>query len=1096
MATIKALEGRTVHQIQSGQVIVDLCSVVKELVENSLDAEATSIEVRFKNNGRESIEVLDNGVGISSENYESIALKHYTSKLSNYDDLTSLTTFGFRGEALSSLCALSSLHIITARAHDAPKGTRLDFEISGKLKGTQVVASQRGTTVAVENLFMNLPVRRRELEKNIKREYGKVLSVLQAYACISTNTKFTVSNVMAKGKKVVVFSTKSNPTTRENIANVYGAKALPGLVAMNLNFEMQPSRAPIQGFSAQPDPENKQVHVLGHVSRPIFGEGRQAPDRQVFFVNSRPCALPQVSKVFNEVYKSYNLSQSPFIFANIVLNTNAYDVNVSPDKRTILLHDQGFLLESLKRSLIDLFEKQEQTIPQSHRSAQILPFIKPLSVRRETTNSEDSDGRGGDDISETAELVEEGSTRLSSDEPTGGIRDGRSTSLIEDFLGRDTRERTEPNKSGTDSVNGNGLSKVKQKLVDKLGKGKDILSDDDDNDNDDTQDVTRSDTLKGRLSIPVDDFNNRLAEQQCRTEHIPCESTGLESQSIDTSLDQNQSQTQTLRNPTSSIVQNAFDRMRPRRTAPEMATITIGSRTTTALVGSPLPKRQKISAAPRNAPRSRVISHNSLTRRFGSSMRAFAAPGTQASESANTQSEALDSGEESDARSDEENSENVSRGVRTDSEEQADSQELVDDARKDLDSENETVESSETAQSEDDSIDEILGDEDKKAKEDAKVALLIHQAEANLAMPTPDNVQRAHQILNENRRKDSTTALIQVIEESVDQIEMQIQNLQKVLRKTSKIDNLVVQEPLSDDTSPEERLSLTVSKEDFSRMHIIGQFNLGFILAIRPGNPPITADELFIIDQHASDEKYNFERLQSSTVVQNQRLVHPRTLDLTAIEEEIIIENNATLLKNGFLVSVDESGDFPVGQRCKLISLPMSREVTFDVKDLEELIALLADSPPLSFHDMASTLGFTPGARVMQNTIPRPSKVRRMFAMRACRSSVMVGKALSRGQMERLVRHMSEIDKPWNCPHGRPTMRHLLGLGDWQGWEEDGVESFGQGMADGKEVDWRGFVRAMKGAEEEDGSGGSESGEDGEDENEMNEENEGQGEDE
>lgn len=744
-------------------------------------------------------------------------------------------------------------------------------------------------------------------------------------------------------------------------------------------------------------------------------------------------------------------------------------------------------------SLIDLFEKQEQTIPQSHRSAQILPFIKPLSVRRETTNSEDSDGRGGDDISEMAELVEEESTRLSSDEPTGGIRDERTTGLVEDFLGRDTRERTDPNKSSIGSVNGNGLSKEKQKLVNKLGKGQAILADDDDNDDDDAQEVTRPDTLKSRLSIPVDDFNNRLAEQQCRTEHIPSESPGLESQSIDTSLDQNQSQTQTLRNSTSSIVQNAFDRMRPRRTAPEMATITIGSRTTTALVGSPLPKRQKISAAPRNAPRSRVISHNSLTRRFGNSMRAFAAPGTQASESANTQSEALDSGEESDARSDEENSENVSRGVHTDSENQA---ELVDGARKDLDSENETVEPSETAQSEDDTVDEFLDDDDKKAKEDAKVAQLIQQAEANLAMPTPDNVQRAHQILNEGRRKDSTTPLIQVIGESVDQIEMQIQNLRKVLRKTPKNDSLVVQEPLSDDTSPEERLSLTVSKEDFSRMHIIGQFNLGFILAIRPGNPPTTADELFIIDQHASDEKYNFERLQSSTVVQNQRLVHPRTLDLTAIEEEIIIENNATLLKNGFLVSVDESGDFPVGQRCKLISLPMSREVTFDVKDLEELIALLADSPPPSFHDTASTLGFTPGARVMQNTIPRPSKVRRMFAMRACRSSVMVGKALSRGQMERLVRHMSEIDKPWNCPHGRPTMRHVLGLGDWQGWEEDGVESFGPGMADGKEVDWRRFVRAMKGVEEEDGSGGSESGEEEEDENEINEENRGRGEDE
>ena len=113
--------------------------------------------------------------------------------------------------------------------------------MSGKLKDTQIVASQKGTTVAVENLFRNLPVRRRELEKNIKREYGKVLSILQAYACISTEVKFSVSNMMAKGKKTIVFATKSNPKTRENIANVFGAKVLPALTSMDLRFEMQDS---------------------------------------------------------------------------------------------------------------------------------------------------------------------------------------------------------------------------------------------------------------------------------------------------------------------------------------------------------------------------------------------------------------------------------------------------------------------------------------------------------------------------------------------------------------------------------------------------------------------------------------------------------------------------------------------------------------------------------------------------------------------------------------------------------------------------------------------------------------------------------------
>jgi DNA mismatch repair protein PMS2 len=178
-------------------------------------------------------------------------LKHYTSKLSNYDDLTSLKTFGFRGEALSSLCALSSLHVVTARAEEVPKGTRLDFQTSGALKDTKVVACQQGTTVAVENLFKNLPVRRRELEKNIKREYGKVLGVLQAYACISTGVKFGVSHQVGNGKKAVVFATKANPSTRENIANVFGAKTLTALIPLDLRLELQSGAG--QRWSTQED---------------------------------------------------------------------------------------------------------------------------------------------------------------------------------------------------------------------------------------------------------------------------------------------------------------------------------------------------------------------------------------------------------------------------------------------------------------------------------------------------------------------------------------------------------------------------------------------------------------------------------------------------------------------------------------------------------------------------------------------------------------------------------------------------------------------------------------------------------------------------
>jgi DNA mismatch repair protein PMS2 len=232
-----------------------------------------------------------------------------------------------------------------------------------------------------------------------------------------------------------------------------------------------------------------------------------------------------------------------------------------------------------------------------------------------------------------------------------------------------------------------------------------------------------------------------------------------------------------------------------------------------------------------------------------------------------------------------------------------------------------------------------------------------------------------------------------------------------------------------DSDDAEEKLSLTVSKADFGQMKILGQFNLGFIIAVRyadeesANSAPIhNDDEIFIIDQHASDEKYNFERLQAVTIIDSQRLVHPKRLELTAMEEEIVKDNLEALRKNGFEVDIDESGDYAVGLRCQLLALPLSKETTFGLQDLEELISILGE---------LQASGDT--------TVPRPSKVRKMFAMRACRSSVMIGKALTQKQMEKLVRHMGELDKPWNCPHGRPTMRHLASLRSWDdvGWHED-----------------------------------------------------------
>lgn len=953
---------------------------------------------------------------------------------------------------------------MTATASDGPKGTRLDFEISGKVKSKSVVASQKGTIVAVEDIFKNLPVRRRELEKNIKREYGKVLGLLHAYTCISTGVKFTVSNHPAKGKKVIAFQTKANPTTRENISNVYGAKTMLALLPLDLKLVMNPTAASTQSaktWATQDEASERDVRLQGHISRPVVGEGRQTPDRQMFFVNSRPCALPQVAKAINEVYKGYNITQSPFIFANLKMDTNAYDVNVSPDKRTILLHDQTALLEALKASLIDLFESHDQSVPQAAPLGnRKLPAFKPPSVTREkSTGGEVSARFGTPSVSKQQSIssvpVQTGpasSATTSSSEPANP-----DAGVLQPFLTRDTEDR--------DSVDRANIAAAAAKRRRELAK---IESQ-----QEDLQEPVQAKVMgppeqprpvtSHNLPRPVQDFNARLGIQAQEPRNLPTSFVRASEIIDDTEStvpllprtprreerpddesdaeDSIPSIVNTSKNLTLGVVPNAFDRMRPMRTPQDTATVTIGNQTTTMTLGTPEAKRRRIHTPKFDLDGRKLTQPSPL---FVKSMRSFTAPGTQM---------AADSSQDQDEEEDGENRGAVAGDSRRAIPTSSMTATTEDSEMLDLDDEPEIPPANPALflASDDVSDSEYIDEAEKKARDEARVARMIALAEEAAAKPSSDNLKRAKSVLTNRRvKKDSTLKMLQKISYPVARIEKNLNSLTKAMQ-AHVATALALEEALSEEkqaSNAEERLWLTVSKSDFKEMRIIGQFNLGFILAMRPavarkrkGQPANSRcnDELFIIDQHASDEKYNFERFQTETIIQNQPLVHPRVLELTVIEEEIIQNFTDVLHKNGFKIETDLSGDTPVGRRCRLMSLPMSREVVFDAKDLEELIALLNE-----------------GAGVHA----RPSKVRKMFAMRACRISIMVGKALTQQHMQKVVRHMGEIDKPWNCPHGRPTMRHLYGMDQWSGWKEgDGIQGLGEKT---RTTDWAAYVEKGK----------------------------------
>lgn len=850
----------------------------------------------------------------------------------------------------------------TCLEEHVPKGSRLTFHQSGELEGTTVVAAQRGTTVTVENLFHNLPVRRRELDRNIKREWHKVIALLNQYACILTNVKFSVSQQPTKGKRIILFSTKGNPSTRDNIINIFGAKTLAALIPLDLHLELQPSGTrPDLRIGEKATPSSHDVRVVGHVSKPVHGEGRQTPDRQMFFVNGRPCSLPQLAKVFNEVYRSYNNSQSPFIFADVQLDTMLYDVNVSPDKRSILLHDQNTLLDTLRVSLSQLFDTQEDSIS-----------IATSTQGTKVQTSHDKLIKPG----QLARLFDKAASQSRSESPPPSVVDPARGS-------EDTTSNSTEDSQGSREDDGTppaSRSAMKRSRGDKLEKPR-IKEEDDDNDEEDEDMDSAPEIDDGSSSDTRDPETPRW--KTVLMDRAPSREDSLAVSSASRGSGPSRRLLNSIFTGHAELADSSTS------AAPEDVVVTIGS-----------------NDVPDAIPPARTVSSPSIASDVEE----------QASEPEELPPTSTRSGK---AKTFLLASELLSRKTEP----------VMPQAPSTVPNNIKATHNDVPARQ---SVHAMQPHETETEPGVSRISPTISSLNsgftASAANASVYPLESTLQPSKAARRKDATTCLIQNLHVGKAKLRKMLRDVHprrqsrmpdSSARGTSTVERI-------DASDAESKLPLIISKGDFSRMRIIGQFNLGFIIAVKPANHTSSGteakhDELFIIDQHASDEKYNYERLQRTTEIQSQRLVHPKRLQLTALEEEIILENAAALNANGFKVETDTSGRFPVGARCQLTSLPLSREVTFKLEDLEELISLLGDKFSESTY------------------IPRPSKVRKMLAMRACRSSIMIGKAMTRSQMYTLVNHMGELDKPWNCPHGRPTLRHLSRLQAWKGvgWAHD-----------------------------------------------------------
>lgn len=348
---VRLLDTNTANQIAAGEVVEKPASVVKELVENALDAGADKIDVTIFAGGTEYIRVTDNGCGMGEADAKMAVLRHATSKLTKAEDLLSLNTLGFRGEALPSIASVSNFTLLTRPQSE-------EFATSVHIDGgenTEVTASggSTGTTVIVENLFFNVPARRKFL-KTVSTEGRYISELLTRLALSRPDVRFKLVN---NDKEVL--STPGDGDLEHAIRALYGKNVAENLLEVSLN-----------------DPK---VRVSGFIGKPTLLKGTR--QWQTFFVNGRCIGSKMLSKAMDHAYQSQiPKSGFPFAVINITVDTASVDVNVHPQKSEIKFSDDSLIYKAMYKALTDALTK-----PMSAQKTQVtlLPdselnvFVKP-----------------------------------------------------------------------------------------------------------------------------------------------------------------------------------------------------------------------------------------------------------------------------------------------------------------------------------------------------------------------------------------------------------------------------------------------------------------------------------------------------------------------------------------------------------------------------------------------------------------------------------------------------------------------------------------------------------------------------------------------
>lgn len=330
MGNIVLLDDLTINKIAAGEVIERPASVIKEMVENSIDAGANNITVEIKNGGISYIKITDNGKGIAQDDLEIAFERHATSKIRSAADLEVVTSMGFRGEALASIAAISNIEMIS-KTESQDNGYIINVEAGNVLKKEEI-GCQTGTSITVRNLFFNTPVRYKFLKKDYT-ESGYIEDIITRIALVNPNIAIKLINT---GKTVI--QTNGNGDIKSVIYSIYGKDVATGILPVEYNYE--------------------DVQITGVIGKPEIARSNRS--NQLFFVNKRYIKDKIVSAATEQAFKGLiPIGKFGFVILNITINPAKVDVNVHPAKLEVRFEEENKIFQSIYHAIKDTLLKEE-----------------------------------------------------------------------------------------------------------------------------------------------------------------------------------------------------------------------------------------------------------------------------------------------------------------------------------------------------------------------------------------------------------------------------------------------------------------------------------------------------------------------------------------------------------------------------------------------------------------------------------------------------------------------------------------------------------------------------------------------------------------